>query len=129
MNDEQRTALYVRIPQAHADKLDRAAFELKVSKQDLVTGLVENMKIAPGFTRRRTEVVEVDDTLNVGRASFLPSEPLEVLTLADAADLLQVDADVVEAMAADGGLPGRRLGDEWRFSRAALLRWLGGEEQ
>ena len=127
MNEEKRTALYVRIPQSHADKLDRAAFELKVSKQDLVTGLVEDMKIAPGFTRRRTEVVEVDDTLSVGRAAFLPSGPVEVLTLAEAADLLQVDASVVEAMASDGELPGRRLGDEWRFSREALLRWLGGE--
>src|SRR3954453_21129463 len=65
MNDEKRTALYVRIPQSHAEKLDRVAFELKVPKQDLVAGLVEDMKIAPGFTRRRTEGVEVDDTLRV----------------------------------------------------------------
>jgi excisionase family DNA binding protein len=128
MADEKRTALYVRIPQSHADKLDRAAFELKVSKQDLVTGLVENMKIAPGFTRRRTEVVEVDDAMTVGRASFLPGGPPEVLTLAEAADLLQVEPEVVEAMAAAGELPGRKLGDDWRFSRTALLRWLGGEE-
>jgi excisionase family DNA binding protein len=128
MADEKRTALYVRIPQSHADKLDRAAFELKVSKQDLVTGLVEGMKIAPGFTRRRTEVVEVDDSLSVGRASFLPSAPPEVLTLAEVAELLQVDPDVVSGMAAAGELPGRKLGDDWRFSRDALLRWLGAEE-
>ena len=128
MNDEKRTALYVRIPQSHADKLDRAAFELKVSKQDLITGLVEDMKIAPGFTRRRTEVVEVDDSLSVGRASFMPSGPREVLTLDDAADLLQVEPAVVATMAAAGELPGRRLGEEWRFSREALLRWLAVEE-
>ena len=79
MNDEKRTALYVRIPQSHAEKLDRAAFELKVPKQDLIAGLVEDMKIAPGFTRRRTEVVEVDDSLSVGRASFLPYGQPEVL--------------------------------------------------
>jgi excisionase family DNA binding protein len=127
MNDEQRTALYVRIPQSHAEKLDRAAFELKVPKQDLVAGLVADMKIAPGFTRRRTEVVEVDDSLSVGRASFLPAEPYEVLTLADAAGLLQVDEDVVRAMAESGELPARKLGDEWRLSRTALLGWLGGE--
>src|SRR3954470_184748 len=128
MNDEKRTALYVRIPQSHADKLDRAAFELKVSKQDLITGLVEDMKIAPGFTRRRTEVVEVDDSLSVGRASFMPAGPREVLTLDEAADLLQVEPDVVASMAADRGLPGRRLGEDWRFSHEALLRWLAGEE-
>jgi excisionase family DNA binding protein len=127
MADERRTALYVRLPQSHADKLDRVAFELKMSKQDLVAGLVEDMKIAPGFTRRRTEVVEVDDTPVIGRASFLPYGPLEVLGLAGAADLLQVEPEVVESMAAAGELPGRRLGDDWRFSRVALLRWLGGE--
>ena len=126
--DEKRTALYVRIPQTQADKLDRAAFELKVSKQDLITGWVEDMKIAPGFTRRRTEVVEVDDTLSVGRAAFLPGGPPEVLDLAGAADLLQVDPGVVESMAVAGELPGRLLGEDWRFSRAGLLRWLGGEE-
>src|SRR4051812_1797798 len=127
MKDEKRTALYVRIPQSHAEKLDRVAFELKVPKQDLVAGLVEDMKIAPGFTRRRTEVVEVDDNLSVGRASFLPRGPLEVLTLADAAELLAVEEDVVRAMAEAGELPGRKLGDEWRFARVALLTWLGGE--
>src|SRR4051795_10659982 len=113
MNEEKRTALYVRIPQSHAEKLERVAFELKVPKQDLVAGLVEDMKIAPGFTRRRTEVVEGDDALSVGRASFTPSGPRVVLTLDAAADLLQVEAGVVAAMAADGELPGRRLGEEW----------------
>src|SRR3954454_1253643 len=128
MANEKRTALYVRLPQSHADKLDRAAFELKVSKQDLITGLVEDMKIAPGFTRRRTEIVEVDDALSVGRASALSGGPPEVLRLREAADMLQVERDVVQAMAEAGELPGRKLGDDWRFSRVGLLRWLAGEE-
>jgi excisionase family DNA binding protein len=125
MNDEKRTALYVRIPQSHAEKLDRVAFELKVPKQDLIAGLVEDMKIAPGFTRRRTEVVEVDDSLSVGRASFLPYGQPEVLRLAEAADLLQVEEDVVISMAEAGELPARKLGEDWRFSRIALIDWLG----
>jgi excisionase family DNA binding protein len=125
MNDEKRTALYVRIPQSHAEKLDRVAFELKVPKQDLVAGLVEDMKIAPGFMRRRTEVVEVDDSLSVGRASFLPYGQPEVLTLPEAAELLQVEDGVVEEMAGAGDLPGRKLGADWRFSRIALIDWLG----
>ena len=125
MSEEKRTALYVRIPQSHAEKLDRVAFELKVPKQDLIAGLVEDMKIAPGFTRRRTEVVEVDDNLSVGRASFLPYGQLEVLTLPEAADLLQVEEDVVSEMAESGDVPARKLGDDWRFSRIALIDWLG----
>ena len=128
MAAEKRTPLYVRIPESHAEKLDRAAFELKVPKQDLVAGLVENMKIAPGFTRRRTEIVEVDDSLSVGRASLLSNEPADVLSLAEAADLLQVDEGVVEAMAEAGDLPGRKLGDQWRFARVGLLRWLSHAE-
>jgi len=125
MSEEKRTALYVRIPQSHAEKLDRVAFELKVPKQDLIAGLVEDMKIAPGFTRRRTEVVEVDDNLSVGRASFLPYGQPEVLTLPEAADLLQVEEDVVSEMAESGDVPARKLGDDWRFSRIALIDWLG----
>src|SRR3954470_11540353 len=125
MANEKRTPLYVRIPQSHAEKLDRFAFELKVPKQDLIAGLVEDMKIAPGFTRRRTEVVEVDDNLNVGRASFLPYGQPAVLSLGEAADLLQVDEGVVESMADASDLPGRKLGDDWRFSRIALIDWLG----
>jgi excisionase family DNA binding protein len=125
MAEEKRTPLYVRIPQSHAEKLDRFAFELKTPKQDLIAGLVQDMKIAPGFTRRRTEVVEVDDGLNVGRASVLPYGQPEVLNLAEAADLLQVEESVVETMADAGELPGRKLGADWRFSRAALIDWLG----
>ena len=128
MAEEKRTPLYVRIPQSQAEKLDRVAFELKIPKQDLIAGLVEDMKIAPGFTRRRTEVVEIDDNVSVGRASFLPYEPMEVLTLRMAADLLHVDEDVVVQMAEAGELPGRKLGDEWRFSRVALIDWLGSDD-
>ena len=127
MDEEKRTALYVRIPEAQAEKLDRAAFELKVPKQDLIAGLVEDMKIAPRLTRR-IAAVEVDDGLSVGRASLRPTDPAEVLTLADAAALLQVDASVVESMAESGELPGRKLGGDWRFARAALIGWLGRAE-
>ncbi len=48
----------------------------------------------------------------------------EVLTVADAAELLQVEADVIERLAADGGCPARRIGEQWRFTRQAILDWL-----
>ena len=35
-----RTALFVRVPAEDAERLDRAAFALKASKQDLVAGLL-----------------------------------------------------------------------------------------
>ena len=47
-----------------------------------------------------------------------------MLTAAQAAELLQVDEAEVVALAEQGELPGRRIGDAWRFSRAALMAWL-----
>lgn len=50
----------------------------------------------------------------------------EVLDLREAAILLGLDERVVADEAAHGNLPGRRIGGQWRFSRAHLLAWLGG---
>jgi excisionase family DNA binding protein len=50
--------------------------------------------------------------------------PLEVLTLAEAAAYLRLpEADVLR-LARDQGLPGRKVGDEWRFLKAAIQDWL-----
>src|SRR4051812_4729560 len=116
----ERRPLYVRIPAAAADALDRAAFERRVPKQDVVAELVD-LHLGPG----RVTVELPDEGLTVGRHDFRPLAPPEVLTVEDAAALLRVPADVVLAMAGAGEVPGRRVGEEWRFSRAALLRWLG----
>jgi excisionase family DNA binding protein len=116
--------LYVRLPTDAAEKLDRAAFELRTSKQDLVAELVQSH--LPSASTRRVVVESMDDTLTVGHHSFVPSEALEVLTPAEAAALLRTDEETVDKMAESGELPGRKIGDEWRFSRAAILEWLSG---
>jgi excisionase family DNA binding protein len=67
-----------------------------------------------------------DADMVVGRAEFIPSSASEVLTVEQAAELLQTDADAVRELADAGELPGRRIGDEWRFLRRAVLAWLGG---
>ena len=64
------------------------------------------------------------DTMTVGQHSFVPADAPEVLTLAEAAELLRVDEETVAKMAESGELPGRKLGDEWRLTRSAVLRWL-----
>jgi excisionase family DNA binding protein len=102
--------LYVRLPDEAADKLARAALELRTPKQNLVAHLVENH-------------------LTVGKHSFTPNDTEEVLTSDEAADLLRSDTATVIAMAEDGKLPGRKVGDEWRFTRSALLRWLSRDEE
>jgi excisionase family DNA binding protein len=115
--------LFVRLPAAEADKLDRASHDLRVAKKDLVTALVARAE----FDDMRRVVVELGkDELTVGRADFRPHPTPEVLTLAQAAELLQLEPDAVAELAAAGELPGRRIGDEWRFSRTAVLAWLGG---
>jgi excisionase family DNA binding protein len=50
-----------------------------------------------------------------------------VLTLEQLAQLLSLDLESVRALAEAGDLPGRRLAGEWRFSRRAILDWLGGD--
>lgn len=165
---EPTAALFVRIPTEHARRLDRAAFELRVPKQSLVSGLVERYvdpdspaslrALAPlssgngagggaggdtgdgstdddvggdgGRGGRRVTVETLDQgELTVGRHAFRPAAAPEVLTAQDAAELLQVPQEVVLGLARAGRLPGRELGGEWRFARAALLDWLAAGEE
>jgi excisionase family DNA binding protein len=106
---EQQRGLFVRLPAAAAEKLDRASFELKTPKRELVASLVE----------RHLGSAETV----VGRAAVSAREP-DVLTLEQLAGLLQVDEKTVRALAASGDLPGRKVGRHWRFSRQAVLDWL-----
>ena len=136
--------LYVRLPRAEAAKLDRAAFELAASKQNLVAGLVARYvdptsasgldalrELTGDAGTRRVTVETADESMAVGRHSFLPAETPEVLTAEELASLLKVEPAVVEALASERRLPGRRIGDEWRFARRAVLDWLaeGDEEE
>jgi excisionase family DNA binding protein len=104
--------LYVRLPIADADRLNAVAASTGKSKRQLVSEAVRD---------------HLDDgELAVGRIA-LREAPSEVMTLAQAAQLLQLDEPQVEESAKRGELPARRIGGEWRFSRAAVLAWLGGE--
>ena len=114
---DDTTALFVRLPRREADLLDRVAFEGRISKRELVTSLVQRY-LGDDDKAAKPELV-------LGRAHFRPAETPDVLTLEQAAALLQVDVGEVTALAEAGELPGRRIGGEWRFPRAALLEWLG----
>jgi excisionase family DNA binding protein len=134
-----KTPLYVRLPAAQAAKLDRAAFELRAPKQDLVAGLVARyvdpttteglaeLRDAVGFGRQSVATAD-EEGLTVGRHAFRPAETPEVLNPAQAAALLQIDEEVLDELAERGELPARRVGGEWRFARRALLDWLAGAE-
>lgn len=51
----------------------------------------------------------------------------EVLTLDEAARLLRVRTGELERLAGLNQVPARRIGDQWRFNRKALLAWLNGD--
>ncbi len=58
------------------------------------------------------------------RNTRLPTFAGDVLTLSEAAAYLRLsDADVLR-LVREQGLPGRQVGDEWRFLQAALQAWL-----
>jgi excisionase family DNA binding protein len=128
--DPEYTALFVRIPSAEAEKLHRAADVLRTPKRELITKLVARFDPEdPVWTKEISgpEAPSAEAEWTVGRHSFRPAETPEVLTPAQLAELLQVDEETVVALAERGELPARKLGEEWRFSRAAVLAWLGDE--
>jgi excisionase family DNA binding protein len=105
---DQRIPLYVRLPADQAAAIDRIVQATGIRKQQLVSDMIS-------------------DHLSVGRLEITetPVFPAgEVLTVAEAAQLLRVEPSAVDARIDDGGIPARRLGTEWRISRVALMEWL-----
>ncbi|MBA2537359.1 MAG: helix-turn-helix domain-containing protein [Actinobacteria bacterium] len=118
------TPLFVRIPKTEADKLDRAAFQLKRSKQAIVASLIA--RYVDPATWPASHEAETEE-ITVGRHTFR-SSPLDVLTPVALADLLQIDEELVVSLAERGEIPGRKIGGELRFSRQAVLDWLGATD-
>ena len=121
MSSEPTRAVYVRMPDRLAEKLDRVAERLGASKRDLLTALVDdhldldgdNLVLRPHVRRTsaRTGVTDVQ----------------EVLTVEEAAALLRVNAADVATSIAAGDLTARRVGEQWRLSRSGVLAWLRGD--
>lgn len=123
------TALYVRIPSEEADKLHRAADFLRTPKRELITKLVARFDPEdPVWTQEVAGPMPgAQAEWAVGQHSFRPAAELEILTSAQLAGLLQVEEETVVELAEQGELPGRKVGEEWRFSREAILAWLASE--
>jgi excisionase family DNA binding protein len=117
VSHEPLTPLYVRIPQAHAKQLDSLANARGQSKQHLVTEI-----LATGLA----DPVDTNVPLGAGDSAQNTSTTAgtEVLTTAQAATLLGVSVEAVEEAVRTAGLPGRMIGGDWRFAKAAVLAWL-----
>jgi len=135
---ELEEALYVKLPASAATKLDRAAEVLGVRKKDLIAGLVakyvdpdtKHGRAALGSMSqpKRISVDVSDGRPTMGTYSFQAYDPPvpEVMNVAQLAEMLQLEPKAVLELAEAGKLPGRKLGSEWRFSRAAVVAWLAG---
>jgi excisionase family DNA binding protein len=120
MADQQRTPLFVRLPRHQALALDRLANASGRQKQHVLSELLAERLRSP------------ERPLAMGRVEVAQLPELhhdEVLTLEEVAVLLKLPVDAVRRCAEDGELPGRRVGDAWRFARAAVLAWLGAGER
>jgi excisionase family DNA binding protein len=118
MADAEREALFVRIPSVQARALARLAAQAGRPKQEIVAELLA--RAMPGGE---------DGGIVLGHHAFRAYEPPDVLTLEEVAELLGVEPGAIEQLAASGELPGRRIGDAWRFARPAVLEWLAGPER
>jgi excisionase family DNA binding protein len=110
---DSNTPLYVRLATDAAQRIDAAVAASGLTKRQIVEDAV------------RSHLTDAGKGLVVGRVSLQEPMP-EVLTVGEAATLLRVEEAHIAEAAEAGELPGRRIGGEWRFARAALMTWLGG---
>jgi excisionase family DNA binding protein len=138
MAGSDRTALFVRLSADQAGRLERAVAAVPARKKDLIGGLLERhvdpdseegiealREIARAGAPAPRFLGEERERPVVGHHAFTPAPRPEVLDAAGAAELLAVEQPAIVTLAERGELPGRRIGGEWRFSRSALLAWLG----
>lgn len=53
----------------------------------------------------------------------------EIMTIEDAGMLLEIPVSTLYKMAQEDRIPARKVGRRWRFSRTALIRWVGREPE
>ena len=118
---EPTVAIYFRLPDRLARKLDSAAARLGASKRDILSALVDDhLDIEDNDLIIRSH----SETANA-TSSSVPEH--EVLTVDEAATLLRVSADDVLSLVESGELRARRIGEHWRLTRTALMDWLRGD--
>lgn len=86
-------------------------------------------RIAP-FNDLKTLVNHLLTAYNVSDQTMKTESALkEILTLEEAAELLDVSRRALREAAARGEVPGCKIARRWRFSRVALHQWLSDTEK
>jgi excisionase family DNA binding protein len=104
------------MPPRLAEKIEKAAHRLGISKRELLASLVS----------KHLDIEGDQLVVHPSQASRSGNAADEVLTPAEAAALLRIPETEIIVAAQAGDLPARQIAGEWRFARSALLRWLGG---
>ncbi|MFH2000911.1 MAG: helix-turn-helix domain-containing protein [Planctomycetota bacterium] len=55
----------------------------------------------------------------------MTEHPKEILTIEEACALLGISAKTFAKILREEDIPGRKIGREWKFSRQALIDWVG----
>jgi hypothetical protein len=118
---EPPTPLYVRLAADQARRLDQAASASGKSKRRLIEDAVREHLTDDGLTVGRVAFANPGGLENVAARE----DPPEILTAGEAAALLRIDEQELVAAAERHELPARAIAGAWRFSRSALLSWLG----
>jgi excisionase family DNA binding protein len=109
------TPVFIRLPKHQAAALDRLASRSGRAKQHVVSELV-GQALTPTPRPLAMGRVEVSSTAEI--------RDDDVLTLEEVARMLKLPLEVVRGRAEQRDLPARRFGEEWRFSKLAVLAWL-----
>jgi excisionase family DNA binding protein len=113
----EKAALFVRIPSASAKKLEQHAKREGRSKQDIVAKLIHQELQKPVVTNSKS-----------ASGATTPETP-EIMTLEELSVYLRVSEIELQQKVAAGELPVRRFGDDWRFSKQAIERWMEGTDR
>jgi excisionase family DNA binding protein len=68
------------------------------------------------------------ESISHRRRPSRPVAPDVAMTAEEASEFLRIDASTIRKLAADGKIPARKVGRQWRFSRKAMIRWISGAE-
>ena len=118
---------------------DPCAVEASLCDDHLLAGMILAIGPGPksGTARDRAKVIGAcyasrRNERKPGRHTLSPAEVMaleyDILTTEEAAALLRVHPDTLRRKAADWGVPHKRLGTEFRFSKQELLAWLRSYE-
>jgi excisionase family DNA binding protein len=94
----------------------------------LKTGHLSNFLNDDGIQNEQIRRLDMDEGSQVIEPGvvmdIMAADENDVLTIAEAAELLRVHPVTLRKRAVAWGVPHKRLGSEWRFSRSVLTSWI-----